>query len=202
MAGIAPMNRCVHEVPGVRRHQFASGEGYGDELVILADLHRKKAAPLPPVAPVHKRRAERIVDGAFVLPPVLTIGEAHRVVAGDVLAALFQSLELIGQPARPRVIVVIPVRDDFAGSAFAPEVALIADADVPFQMNQPDPLVIGNEIPNVHAVRQDEEFRVAAVLLLQETRNRLRKPLSPVSRQTQARDEMAAARSPGELPVR
>ena len=136
------------------------------------------------------------------MPPEIPIGEADRAISGYALAGLFQSPELIGQTTRRRMIVIVPVRDDLARCLFAAEVALVADSGLPLEMDQPDSRVVRNEVPYVRAVRQDEQLRVAAGLLPEETRNRLRQPLSPVSRQTQARDEKAAARSPGELPAR
>jgi len=120
------------------------------------------------------------------------------VVTGDALACLGQPRELVGQPARPRMVVVIPVGDEFSGRSFAAEVALVADPRVACEMDQADAVVVRNEIPYVRSVRQNEQFRVAR-LLLEETRNRLGKPLSPVARQTQARDERVAAGLPGEL---
>jgi hypothetical protein len=53
------------------------------------------------------------------------------------------------------VIVVVPVRDNFSGSAFAAEVALGADPGVSLEVDQSDPRVVfRNQIPNVRAVRQ------------------------------------------------
>jgi hypothetical protein len=152
---------------------------------------------LPPVAAVDERCAQGVVLRSLVLPPALSIREADRVIAGDALACLFQPRELVGQPARRRMVVVIPVGDEFSGRSFAAEVALVADPRVACEMDQADAVVVRNEIPYVRSVRQNEQLRVAR-LLLEETRNRLRKPLSPVARQTQARDERVAAGLPGE----
>jgi hypothetical protein len=66
-----------------------------------------------------------------------------------------------------------------------------------FKVDQADAVVVRNEIPDVRSVGQNEQFRVAR-LLPEETHNRLRKPLSPVARQAQARDERVAAGSPVE----
>ena len=96
------------------------------------------------------------------------------------------------------MVVIIPVRDEFSSRSFAAEVALVADPRVAFKVDQADAVVVRNEIPYVRSVRQNEQLRVAR-LLLEETRNRLGKPLSPVARQAQARDERAAAGLPGEL---
>jgi hypothetical protein len=96
------------------------------------------------------------------------------------------------------MVVVIPMGDEFSGRSFAAEVALVADSRVACEMDQADAAVVRNEIPYVRSVRQNEQLRVAR-LLLEETRNRLGKPLSPVARQTQARDERVAAGLPGEL---
>ena len=96
------------------------------------------------------------------------------------------------------MIVVVPVGDEFPGRSFAAEVALVADPRVACEVDQPDATVVRNEIPYVRSVRQNEQLRVAR-LLLEETRNRLGKPLSPVARQTQAGDERVAAGLPGEL---
>jgi hypothetical protein len=95
------------------------------------------------------------------------------------------------------MVVVIPVGDEFSGRSLTAEVALVADSRVACEMNQADAVVVRNEIPYVRSVRQNEQFRVAR-LLLEETRNRPGKPLSPVARQAQARDERVAAGSPAE----
>jgi hypothetical protein len=98
------------------------------------------------------------------------------------------------------VIVVVPVRDNFPGSALAAEVALGADPGVSLEVDQPYPRVVfRNQIPNVRAVRQYEQLDRDAGLLLLETRNRLRKPRPPVFCQTQACDERVAAGSPRKL---
>jgi hypothetical protein len=128
---------------------------------------------------------------------VLPIREADRVIAGDAFACLFQPRELVYQPARRRMVVVIPVRDEVPGRSLAAEVALVADTWVAFEMDQPDTVIVRNEIPDVRSVGQNEQFRVGR-LSLEETRNRLGKPLSPVARQAQARDERVAAGSPVE----
>ena len=133
-----------------------------------------------------------------VFPPALSIREADRVVTGDALACLFQPRELVGQPAGRRMVIVVPVRDEFSGRSLAAEVTFVADPRVACEVDQPDAAVVRNEIPYVRSVRQNEQLRVAR-LLLEETRNRLGKPLSPVARQTQARDERVAAGLPGEL---
>ena len=95
------------------------------------------------------------------------------------------------------MIVVIPVRDEVAGRSFAAEVALVANPRVASEVDQPDAVIVRNEIPDVRSVGQNEQFRVAR-LLPEETRNRPGKPLSPVARQAQARDERVAAGSPVE----
>ena len=118
-------------------------------------------------------------------------------IAGDALACLFEPRELVGKPARRRMVVVIPVRDELPCRTLTPEVALVANPWVPFEMNQPYAFVVRNEIPDVRSVGQNEQFRVAR-LLPEETRNRPGKPLSPVARQAQARDERVAAGSPVE----
>ena len=118
-------------------------------------------------------------------------------IAGDALARVLQARELVDEPARLRMVVVIPVRDEFSGRSRTTEVAFVADPRVSCEMDQADAVVVRNEIPYVRSVRQNEQLRVAR-LLMEETRNRLRKPLSPVARQTQARDERVAAGLPGE----
>ena len=119
-------------------------------------------------------------------------------VTGDALAGLLQSPELVGQPTWRGMVVVVPVGDEFSGRSLTAEVALVADPRVACEMDQADAAVVRNEIPYVRSVRENEQLRVAR-LLLEETRNRLGKPLSPVARQTQARDERVAAGLPGEL---
>jgi len=128
---------------------------------------------------------------------VLPIREADRVIAGDAFARLFQPRELVDQPARRRMVVVIPVRDEVPCRSLAAEVALVANPRVPFEVDQPDTVIVRNEIPDVRSVGQNEQFRVGR-LLPEETRNRPGKPLSPVARQAQARDERVAAGSPVE----
>jgi len=96
------------------------------------------------------------------------------------------------------LIVIVPVGYRSTGRVKATEVALVADPRVACEMDQADAVVVRNEIPYVRSVRENEQFRVAR-LLLEETRNRPGKPLSPVARQAQARDERAAAGLPGEL---
>ena len=188
----------MHQLPGVCRHQLARRTGHSNELVVLADLHGAEPIPLPPVAAVEERSPHGIVGRSVVLPPALSIGEPNRVVTGDALACLLQPRELVGQPARRRMVVIIPVRDEFSSRSLTAEVALVADPRVAFKVDQPDAAVVRNEIPYVRSVRQNEQFRVAR-LLLEETRNRLGKPLSPVARQTQAGDERVAAGLPGKL---
>jgi len=119
------------------------------------------------------------------------------VIAGNAFACLFQPRELVDQPARRRMVVVIPVRDEFPCRSLAAEVALVANPRVASEMDQPDTVIVRNEIPDVRSVGQNEQFRVAR-LLPEETRNRPGKPLSPVARQAQARDERVAAGSPVE----
>jgi hypothetical protein len=65
-------------------------------------------------------------------------------VAGDALAGLLQPRELIGQPARRRMVVIIPVRDEFPGRSLTAEVALVADPRVAFKVDQPDAAVVRN----------------------------------------------------------
>jgi len=187
----------VHQVPGIRRHQLARCAGRSHELVVLADLHGTEAILLPPIAAVKERCPYRIVGCSPVLPPALPIREADRVVAGNAFACLFQARELVYQSARRRMVVVIPVRDEVAGRSFAAEVALVANPRVASEVDQPDAVIVRNEIPDVRSVGQNEQFRVAR-LLPEETRNRPGKPLSPVARQAQARDERVAAGSPVE----
>jgi hypothetical protein len=91
--------------------------------------------------------------------------------------------------------------DDLADCLSAPEVALLSNIALLGQMNEPDPLIVRNEIPNVLPVCEDQKLR-ASVRLLLETLNRFRKPLPSVPRQAQARHETVAARSPRELPGR
>ena len=95
------------------------------------------------------------------------------------------------------MVVVVPVGDEFSSRSLTAEVALVADPRVAFKVDQPDTVIVRNEIPDVRSVGQNEEFRVAR-LLAEETRNRPGKPLSPVARQAQARDERVAAGSPVE----
>src|SRR5665213_494407 len=170
-AGIAPVNRCVHQLPGVCRHQFARCAGHSHELVVFADLHGAEPILLPPGAAVDERCANGIVGSAAVFPPPLSIREADRVVAGDALACLGEPRELVGQPARRRMVIVVPVRDEFSGRSLTAEVALVADPRVACEMDQADAVVVRNEIPYVRSVRQNEHLRVAR-LLLEETHNR------------------------------
>ena len=95
------------------------------------------------------------------------------------------------------MVVVVPVGDEFSGRSLTAEVTFVADSRVACEMDQADAVVVRNEILYVRSVRENEQFRVAR-LLPEETRNRLGNPLSPVARQTQARDERVAAGLPGE----
>src|ERR1019366_544122 len=90
------------------------------------------------------------------------------------------------------------VGNQITGCAFAAEVAFVANSNRPLKVNEPYPVICRNQIANVRAVRYDQQFRVAVGLPL-EAQDRLRKPLSPILRQTNAFDESSPARSPGEL---
>src|ERR1041385_5761467 len=68
-------------------------------------------------------------------------------------------------------------------------------------MQEPDAWISGNQVANVRAVGEDQQFPIG-IDLLQEARYCLRQPFPAVARQAQARHETGAARSPRELPFR
>jgi hypothetical protein len=95
------------------------------------------------------------------------------VVPGDGLAAVVEPLELVSQPVRRRLVIVIPVRDDTARGPVAPEVALRADLDRGFEMDESDSGIIRNQVSDVLSVGQYQQLR-ASVRLRLKTRNRPR----------------------------
>ena len=110
-ARVASVNRRVFQLGAIGCHQVASGTSRCHELVVLADLHRAEPIALPPVAAVDERCTQRVIRRSSVFPPALSIREPDRVIAGDALARLLQARELVDEPARLRMVVVIPVRD-------------------------------------------------------------------------------------------
>lgn len=180
------MNRCVHQVARVNRDELPGVGGSSDELVVLANLHRVETPSLPPFAAIYQRGAERVISCARVLPPLVlsAIEEAHRVVASDVFAALGQSCELVGEPARRRIVVVVPVRDNITRCSLAAVISFVPDAVVAFEVYQSDSLVVRNQIPNFLAVCQNEQLDSTFGLLLLEALDRARKPLPTISCET------------------
>ena len=65
------------------------------------------------------------------------------------------------------------MRDNFAACQLATEIAFCANARSAFEMHQPDSVIVRHQVPNVVAVRQNEEF-AAHVVLRQKARNGLR----------------------------
>ena len=167
------MIRGVHHFFPVRRDEFFLPGGLFCELVVFPDLERREMVRLPEFFAVDERGTERVVRRALVLPPVRAISKAHRMVAGDSLAGFKKSANLVRQPFRIRVIVVIPVSNDFSARLSTAEISFFSDSRVASKTQNPYPRVIRHQIFYVLAVCQDEEFPVW-VCLIQEALNRLR----------------------------
>jgi len=94
------------------------------------------------------------------------------------------------------MIVIVPMGNNVTRGALAPEVALVSNVQWPFDMYEPYARIVsGQQILNVFAVRQNQQFRVLVRLPL-EALDGFGQPLPPVLRQTQARHETNAARLP------
>jgi hypothetical protein len=76
------------------------------------------------------------------------------------------------------------MRNDLACCSFAAVISFIADAVMAFEVNQTNPRVVRNQIPNFFAVCQNEQLDQTFGLLLLEARNRSREPRSSISRET------------------
>lgn len=122
-------------------------------------------------------------------------------IASDGRSAFTKSLKLICQAFRRGNIVVIPMCDDVSVSRSATEVSLLSNFKGSIEVNESNPFIRWNQIPNVVAVRQNQKFPVLIRLVLV-TPNRLREPLPAISRQTQTSHERVPARSPLELAER
>jgi len=189
------MIRGVHHFFPVRRDEFFLPAGLLGELVVFPDLERREMVRFPEFFLVDERGAERVVRRAFILPPVRSIGEAHGVVPGDSFAALNEATNLVAKSLRSRIVVVIPVSNEFSARLSTAEIPFFSDARVASKAQNPYPMVIRHQISYVLAVCQDEEFPVW-VRLIQEALNRFREPCPAVPRQAQARHETVAAPLP------
>lgn len=63
-------------------------------------------------------------------------------VAGDGLAGRKQSRNLLSQSRRCRIVVVIPVSNDFAQSAAAAKVSLVSDSRSTIELTEPYSLIV------------------------------------------------------------
>lgn len=95
-------------------------------------------------------------------------------------AALHESSDLIRETFGRGVVVVIPVGHNGAPRETASEVALLPDLPAFFNVHHPDPWILGNEVPHVLAVGQDQEFFVWIGLEL-EAPDRLGEPLPAIA---------------------
>src|SRR5579872_3495850 len=116
--------------------------------------------------------------------------------AGDGLTASDKAFDLVGESPRSRVIIVVPVGDDPAGSALASVVSLRADLGPAVKVDQPNSrIVLRDQLPYVLPVREDHQFAAPESLPLK-TLDCLREPRRSVPRQAEARHERRPAEPP------
>ncbi len=137
--------------------------------------------PIPPFASIHQRCPAGPMRQAPEQPPLRSVCEPHRVIARNGFPGLPKSINLFSQPLGCGVIVIVPMSDEISPREFAAQVALVSDFRMPFDMDEPNPFIIRNQIPNVVAVREDQQFPVSICLGLPAL-NCLRQPLASVPR--------------------
>src|ERR1019366_5481436 len=107
-----------------------------------------------------------------------------------------KALNLVSEPSRSRIIIVVPVGDDLPRRVLAAVIPLRANLRPTGEMDQPDSrIALRNQMPYVLPVRQDHQFAAAESLPLKSL-YRVREPRRAVPRQAEARHERRPAESP------
>lgn len=156
---------------------------------------------LPPVAPIAQGGSHGITMIVAVLPPLRTVREPHDAVPDDGLSGSLHPAKLLSETPRSRMVVIVPRRDDLTLGVFASEISFLSNVVTALDMNEPYPIIVGQQIAHVFAVRDYQQFSIWIGLIL-EAPYRFRQPLAPAPRDAETRHEREAAGSPRELPRR
>ena len=195
------MNCCGHEIACRNCADLLLLLRCADKSAVFTNLYCRELVFQPPVSPITKRCSQGPTTKPVVTPPRFTIGEFHLIVAGHCFSAGLESADLIRESFWSAPVVVVPMRDDFATRLRTAKVALLANAEAFLNDDKADGRISRDEVKNVLAVRENQQFAIRIRLCLKR-QDRLREPLASVPCQAQRCDERDGPRSLREPPGR